>query len=87
MPGEELKPVTALAPPLDQTPTFPTTVLVGTLVTVEPARTAKSPAVPSIGAAHTWAVPHNVPSTANVSIDKRFVFILCGLEKFLNLFM
>ena len=31
----------AFAPPLDQTPTFPTMVLVGTLVTVEAPRTVK----------------------------------------------
>lgn len=50
--------MTAFAPPLDQTPTFPTMVLVGTLVTVDAPSTVKlSRSSPNIGAADTEEIP------------------------------
>jgi hypothetical protein len=70
VPETEEKPVIAFAPPLDQTPTFPTMVLVGTLVTVSAPKTVKlAKSEPSIGAAHAGEAPQNAPTTANARTD------------------
>ena len=66
----------ALAPPLDQTPTFPTTVLVGTLVTVEAPSTAKlAKSEPSKGTANPGEEPEKSAAkivSAGTHDDKNF---------------
>ena len=67
----------ALAPPLDQTPTFPTTVLVGTLVTVEEPRTAKlAKSEPSSGTANPGdgAQRRSAPKAVLASTDENRYF-------------
>jgi hypothetical protein len=62
--------VIAFAPPLDQTPTFPTMVLVGILVTVEAPRTVKLAKLePSNGVAHAGEAAPNAPIAANARSD------------------
>lgn len=59
----------AFAPPLDQTPTFPTMVLIGMLVTVEAPRTVKlAKSGPSSGVADAEVEPQQTPITANARI-------------------
>jgi hypothetical protein len=65
------KPVIAFAPPLDQTPTFPSMTLAGTLVTVVAPRTVKlAKSEPRIGVAHAGVTPESAPITANEKVDK-----------------
>ena len=55
----------AFAPPLDQTPTFPTMVLGETLVTVEAPKTVKlAKSAPSIGVAQAAEEAQNTPTIA-----------------------
>ena len=62
-------------PPLDQTPTFPTMVLVGIFVTVEATRTVKfAKSEPRIGVAQAGVVAHNAVIPANTRTDND----LCG---------
>jgi hypothetical protein len=62
--------VIAFAPPLDQTPTFPTMLLVGTLVTVEAPRTVKlAKSEPNNGVADAGAEPQKALVTASARID------------------
>jgi len=60
----------AFAPPLDQTPTFPLMVLVGTLVTVDAPRTVKlAKSEPSTGVADAGEEPQNTASTVSANAD------------------
>ena len=69
VPETEENPVIALAPPLDQTPTFPTMVLVGTLVTVSAPRTVKlAKSGPSNGVAPTGETLQ-IPTSARADND------------------
>lgn len=59
----------ALAPPLDQTPTLPSMVLVGTFVTVDDPKTVKlANDVPSKGVAD--AMPEQSTPMASVSVER-----------------
>jgi hypothetical protein len=74
--------VIAFAPPLDQTPTLPPIVLVGTLVTVEEPRTVKlCKSGSSNDAADAGEIPHKRaaigPSNTIEVVDlRRFRFLL-----------
>jgi hypothetical protein len=69
--------VIAFAPPLDQTPTFPTIVLVGTLVTVEAPRTVKlAKSEPSIGSADAMGALKSAANAATMNKIKNLYFLL-----------
>jgi hypothetical protein len=77
VPGEERKPAIEFAPPLDQTPTFPLMLLVGTLTTAEAPRIEKlAKSEPNIGAADTNAGQRSAATAAAPNRFKQLDFIL-----------
>jgi hypothetical protein len=65
--------VIAFAPPLDQTPTLPSMLLVGTLVTVEAPSTVKlARSEPSNGVANAGEALQRAPIVTNDNMDQFF---------------
>jgi hypothetical protein len=86
--------VIEFAPPLDQTPTFPPRLLVGTLTTAEAPRTVKfATSEPNIGEADTNAGQRSAATAAAPNIFKQLDFIFdavrssCNLIAFLETFL